>query len=63
LVLGGSAVDGLAGLRSTWIATESLAAGFNRPTKPRDLSQLVPVLGASQRDPIYKFAEGEPCRE
>jgi hypothetical protein len=41
-----------------------LAAGFNRPTKPGDLSQLVQVLGgASQCDPIYKFAEGEPCRE
>jgi hypothetical protein len=62
--VGGSAIDGLAGLPSTRIATDSLAAGFNRPTKPSDLSQLVPVLGgASQCDPTYKFAEGEPCRE
>ena len=62
--MGGSVIDGLAGLPSTWIATESLAAGFNRPTKPGDLSQLVQVLGgASQCDPIYNFAEGEPCRE
>ena len=43
LGVGGSVIDGLAGLPSAWIATESLAAGFNRPTKPRDLSQLVPV--------------------
>ena len=53
--MGGSAIDGLAGLPSTWITTESLAAGFNRPTKLGDLSQLVAVLGgASQCDPIYK---------
>jgi hypothetical protein len=44
--VGGSVIDSLAGLPSTWITTESLAAGFNRPTKPRDLSQLLPVLGA-----------------
>ena len=62
--MGGPVIDGLAGLPSTWIATESLAAGFNRPTKPGDPSQLVQVLGgASQCDPIYNSAEGEPCRE
>jgi hypothetical protein len=44
--VGGSVIDSLAGLPSTWFTTESLAAGFNRPTKPRDLSQLLPVLGA-----------------
>ena len=55
LVMSVSAIDGSAGLPSTWITTESLAAGFNRPAKPGDLSQLVPVLGgASQCDPILQ---------
>jgi hypothetical protein len=52
-VLGGPVIDGFASLPSTWIATESLAVRFNRPTKPNDLSQLLAVLGASQRDLIY----------
>ena len=34
LVLGGPVIDGFEGLPSTWITTESLAAGFNRPAKP-----------------------------
>jgi hypothetical protein len=46
LVLGGPVIDGFEGLPSTWITTESLAAGFNRPTKPGNLSQLVQVLGS-----------------
>jgi hypothetical protein len=38
LVLGGSVVDGFAGLPSTWIAIESLTAGFTRQaTRPVQL--------------------------
>ena len=44
LVLGGPVIDGFEGLPSTWIATQSL--GFNRPTKPGDPSQVLPVLGS-----------------
>jgi hypothetical protein len=45
---------------STWIAVEGLTAGFTRQaTRP---VQLLWVLGASQRAPIFcKFAEGEPA--